>query len=119
MLIKTNQMKTLTPNNSGKKYLTEQCHKIKISDYLKQVKNNLKELLISSQLESEGLNIELITSRTNYSGLRFWFKCHRCERRVGILYKHPLSQKIGCRRCLNLKYRSRRYKGMIENKKFG
>jgi len=108
-------MKSLKPNNLGKKYLVEQARKIKISDYLRQVKNNLKELALTSQIENEGFDVELITSRTNYNGLRFWFKCPICSQRAGVLYKHPLKGNLGCRKCLNLEYRSRRYKGMVEN----
>jgi len=108
-------MKPLNPNNSGKKYLTDQCQSINISTYLRVIKEQLKELLIKSELEADGFNIELVISNTNYNGVRFWFKCPLCGKRVGKLYKHPISQIMGCRGCLGLEYRSRRYKGMVEN----
>ena len=108
-------MKSLKPNNLGKKYLVEQIQKVRISDYLKGAKGQLKQLIISSEIEADGFKIDLITSKTNYQGERYWFKCPICGQRAGILYKHPQTGNLGCRKCLNLEYRSRRYKGMIEN----
>ena len=107
--------KPLTTNNLGKRFLVEQCEKISITSYLKQAREKLKETLINSQLELEGLDIELTESKTNYNGIRLWFKCPICNRRVGVIYKHPVSQNLGCRECLVLVYRSNRYKGMVEN----
>lgn len=108
-------MKPLNPNDLGKKYLVEQCQSLDISKYLRGVKEQLKELAINSEIEADGLQIGLITSQTNYRGLRFWFKCPLCGYRAGKLYKHPTSHILGCRVCLNLEYRCRRYKGMVEN----
>jgi hypothetical protein len=109
-------METLNPNDLGKKYLVEECQKIRIEDFLRNYRGKLKKLVLASELEVLGLKIELTTSKTCYNGIRFWFKCPLCEKRVGILLKHPFSNKIGCRQCLNLEYRKRRYKGMIEGK---
>jgi len=108
-------MKPLSPNNLGKKYLVEQCRSINISDYLNKAKSELKECITNSQLESDGYEIELITSKTNFNGTRLWFKCPLCEERVGVLYKHPFNGNLGCRRCLNLEYKCRKYKGMVES----
>jgi hypothetical protein len=44
-----------------------------------------------------------------------WFKCPLCGSRVGVLFRHPAANTVGCRRCLKLEYRKRRYKGMVEN----
>jgi hypothetical protein len=71
---------------------------------------------MTSQLKMMGIDVELIAAETRFNGVRFWFKCPLCQRRVGVLFKHPLSQAIGCRLCLNLRYRKQRYKGMIEGK---
>ena len=62
-----------------------------------------------------GIDIELIATETKFNGMRFWFKCPQCERRVGVLFKHTITEIIGCRICLNLHYRKQRYKGMVEN----
>jgi len=109
-------MKILNPNDLGRKCLVEECQKIRIEDFLKTYRNKLKELVLASELEILGLKIELTTSKTCYNGIRFWFKCPLCKRRAGVLLKHPLTYEIGCRQCLNLEYRKRRYKGMIEGK---
>ena len=107
-------MKTLKPNDLGKKYLVEQCQKIQIKDFLKSYREQLKELILTSSLELLGLKIKLITSTTRYNGIRFWFECPLCKKRAGVIFKHPLSNKIGCRQCLNLEYKARQHKGMIE-----
>ena len=109
-------MKILNPNDLGRKCLVEECQKIRIEDFLKTYRNKLKELVLASELEILGLKIELTTSKTCYNGIRFWFKCPLCKRRAGVLLKHPFTYEIGCRQCLNLEYRKRRYKGMIEGK---
>jgi len=109
-------MKTLNPNDLGKTFLVEECSKIKIEDFLKQYRGKLKERILSSELEASGWNIELTTSQTHYNGMRLWFKCPLCTARVGVLFRHPLNNAIGCRKCLKLEYRKRRYKGMIESK---
>jgi len=107
-------MKTLTANDFGNKILVEDCQKIRIDDTLKSVKDKWKDLLLRAELEAAGINIDLTTSKTLYDGVRFWFKCPLCESRVGVIYQHPLDGSVGCRKCLNLDYSKRRYKGMIE-----
>ena len=106
--------KSLNPNNLG--LLVEECPKIQITDFIEKYKTKLKEALILSELEIMGLSVELTISKTHYGGIRFWFNCPLCGKRIGVLFKHPLTNVIGCRKCLNLEYRKRRYKGMIEGK---
>lgn len=108
-------MKTLTPNDLGRTFLVEECQKIKIEDFVSRCRNKLKVLIINSEIEALGLNLELTTSKTHYNGIRLWFKCPLCGLRVGALFKHPLTSTIGCRQCLKLEYRKARYKGMIES----
>ncbi len=107
-------MKSLSNNNSGKKLLTDQCEQIKISDVFKRVKTGYIRCLKEKMVVNGG-NISLKKSSVNNGGVRYWFACPLCGVRCGILYKSPLGENIGCRKCLNLDYRSRRYKGMIEN----
>lgn len=109
-------MKSLTPNNLGKTFLVEECSKIRVEDFLKQYRGKLKEHVLNSELEAYGWNIALTTSKTYYNGVRLWFKCPLCGLRVGVLFRHPLNSMVGCRKCLKLEYRKRRYKGMIESK---
>ena len=108
------KMKPLNPNDLGKKYLVEECQKIRIEDFLKSYRGKLKELVLNSEIDTLGFQINLATSKTCYNGLRFWFECPLCGMRAGVIFKHPLNNKIGCRDCLNLEYRKRRYKGMVE-----
>lgn len=101
-------------NDLGK-LLVEDCQKFLLNDFLKQYKLNLKELILQSKLELLDSNITLTYSKTGNEGTRFWFCCPTCNTRVGILYLRPFTKIIGCRKCLNLEYRKRRYKGMVES----
>jgi hypothetical protein len=107
-------MKSINPNNFGEKILVENCRSVNIRDILNSYKNKVKKLIIQSSIEAQGLKIKLTQSKTCFNGVRLWFECPICKRRVGILYHHPLNNKLGCRTCLNLDYRKRRYKGMLE-----
>ena len=110
-------MKILTPNNLGKnRFMVEDCWKIGIKDILDSYKPRIKEILLASRIELMEIEIDLMTSITNFNGTRYWFKCPICHLRAGNIYKHPLINMIGCRRCLNLDYKKQRYKGMIEEK---
>jgi len=109
-------MKTLNPNDLGKTFLVEECQKVRIEDFLKRYRGKLKEHILNSELEASGWHVELATSQTHYNGMRLWFRCPLCSSRVGVLFRHPLNSAIGCRKCLKLEYRKRRYKGMIESK---
>ena len=109
-------MKTMPPNDFGKKYLVEQCQEIRMADLVKRVKSKLKKALLQSEIEIEDLNVRLSDSSTGFGGTRFWFLCPLCSKRIEVLYRHPVSQILGCRKCLNLDYRKHRYSKMIENK---
>ena len=49
--------------------------------------------------------VRLSTTRPHLGGLRWWFHCPRCQRRIGKLYKPPESAEFRCRQCHNLTYR--------------
>jgi len=57
--------------------------------------------------------IPLITTRCNYGGDRYWFRCMAsrngvfCGRRVATLYKGGNCNYFACRHCYNLTYQSR------------
>lgn len=106
----------MTNNDFGNRLLIEDCQKVSVTDLLKDYKQQLKQTMLRSQFEMLNENILITTSRTGNGGLRFWFACPRCRRRIGVLLKHPLQQELGCRKCLGLQYKARRYKGMIETK---
>lgn len=50
--------------------------------------------------------IPLVTTRPYFGGLRRWFACPVCGRRVGKLYLPPGETYFGCRACHGLTYRS-------------
>lgn len=104
----------LTPYDLGNSQVTENCQKINIDNLVNKALNELKLRLIQSQIQALGIDIALTTSKTKFNGERIWFLCPNCEKRVGILYKHPSEQIIGCRICLGLKYKAQRFKGMTE-----
>lgn len=107
-------LKSMKYNNSGKKYLVENCSRVDIKQFLTGYKKKLRALILSSDIELMGCKIGITFTKTGNGGCRYWFVCPLCSSRVGVLFQHPLNQAIGCRKCLNLEYRSRRFKGMIE-----
>ena len=107
-------MKTMKPHDLGKTFLVEECQRISISPFTKRAKDRLKEVLIASEIETSGMKLELTTSIVGFGGKRYWFKCPMCQSRVGVVFIHPIDAQVGCRTCLGLEYRKRRYKGMME-----
>lgn len=94
--------------------MVENCQKLKISDFMKTCKVELKRLILDLEIQSMGVKIDLSTSKTSFDGVRFWFTCPECKKKIGVLFTHPVTEKVGCRKCLNLEYKKRRYKGMLE-----
>ena len=105
----------MSPNDLGEKVLVEDCRKITMQEYISRARLKLKEVLMSSELSVFDIPIEFTTSKTGFGGTRHWFACPICSRRVSVLFVHPANDLIGCRLCLNLEYRTRRFKGMVEN----
>jgi hypothetical protein len=104
----------LKPYDLGNSLVSENCHKIKVDDLVSVARQELKRRLVASQIEALGVEVSLTTSKTRFSGERIWFICPFCNLRRGTLYKHPTNQVLGCRVCLNLKYKKQRFKGMAE-----
>lgn len=52
----------------------------------------------------------LETTRPQYGGVRYWFRCPRCGRRRRVLYVYPSNgwKRFACRRCHGLRYYSHR-----------
>jgi hypothetical protein len=104
----------LTPYDLGNFSVTENCQKIKVDQLVNQVQKELKKRLLEAQISTFGIDISFTTTKTKFNGERIWFICPNCKKRVGDIYKHPMEDKVGCRVCLNLKYKKQRFKGMIE-----
>lgn len=69
--------------------------------------------LIYSVTDREGkrtdydYQVSLVTTPCNFGGVRYWFGCPSCGRRVGVLYLAPGDVYFRCRHCNNLSYHSR------------
>lgn len=108
-------MKTLSSNNLGQNFLVENCQRIDIKHFVNRYKSDLKRSVIEAEIRVFDRSVTLTTTTTHNGGCRFWYRCPNCDRRVGVLFKHPLQELIGCRLCLGLEYKKRRYKGMMES----
>lgn len=106
--------KALDPYDLGKINITDYCQKVNINELVKKLGVELKKRILESEIEALGIEVKLTTSNTRFEGKRLWFLCPICERRVGAIYKHPALKIVGCRTCLNLKYKKQRLKGMVE-----
>ncbi|MBI2410851.1 MAG: hypothetical protein HYV32_03090 [Candidatus Kerfeldbacteria bacterium] len=105
----------LRANDFGKnRILAEDCKKIRIEDVVKKTNRQLKAILLQANVSAIDVELELTTTILCSGGLRYWFKCPVCKKRIGVLFQHPIEQVIGCRTCLHLDYLKHRYKGMIE-----
>ena len=51
--------------------------------------------------------VDLVTTPCNLGGVRYWFICPECFKRVGGLYLAPGERYFKCRKCNNLTYHSR------------
>lgn len=107
----------INPYDLGKNNLVEDSQKIQIDDIVRRVNKEVKHQILQSQIEVMGLSINLSTSNTRFNGKRYWFVCPTCGRRVGVIFKHPLTFHVGCRTCLKIQYKQQRFKGMIEGEK--
>ena len=58
--------------------------------------------------------VSLITTPCNLGGVRYWFACPSCGRRVAVLYLAPGNVYFRCRNCNNLSYQSRNTSGLEE-----
>jgi len=59
------------------------------------------------QRRSIKLRVPFQSTRLHAGGLRWWFLCPACGRRVGKLHRPSDGQDFRCRHCLSLSYRSR------------
>jgi hypothetical protein len=69
---------------------------------------------LSGDVEQLDYWVELTSTPCTYGGLRWWFVCYGCERRVGVLYRPPREVYFRCRQCHGLLYRAQaRYGGSL------
>ena len=90
-------------------FSVEECGKIDINDLMAKIKELLRTELLQIELNGLQNNIKLASSKTGNGGMRYWFFCPKCNKRVGVLYRRPGSDSLVCRRCGNLQYSAARY----------
>lgn len=106
----------MIPNDYGKNILlAEESSVLSIKPLIKAINEQLKSALIQSEIECHGYQVEICESATGNGGKRYWFSCPLCSKRCGVLYKNPHNNALGCRKCLNVKYRKSVKKGMAED----
>jgi hypothetical protein len=108
-------MKMTRYNNYARKYLVGECQKIHIDLIVQAARKNIIPQLESGSAEIDGTRIAFTSKPLHHGGKRLWLLCPLCGLMVGVIYKHPVSGLVGCRHCLNLEYRCRVRKGMVEN----
>jgi hypothetical protein len=104
----------LTVNDLGTSQLVETSRRVEINDIVRKAMSDLKRQLISLEVSLNGSGVGLTTSITGGGGVRFWFLCPSCGKRVGTLFQKPNSNAVSCRKCNGLYYRKERYSKMIE-----
>lgn len=102
----------LNPNDLGKYFVAENCRKIRIEEYLRQARISLRKAIVEAQMTVNGHTVKLSQSKTHFGGIRLWFNCPECHQRRGVLYQHPFSANLACRKCMGIMYKQQRYKGM-------
>jgi hypothetical protein len=105
----------LKPSNSGTFFSLDVCEKFSIDSLIKEVNKSLKSALLDASLKINKIDVAITTTNTRFGGEKHWFLCPSCNKRRGVLYRHPVENTIRCRICMGLKYKNQRYKGMIEN----
>lgn len=104
------QNKSLLPYDlEESETVVEDCVGVSVSEVLNKYKKQLKQQLLSSVFEVDGVSVRLGTSKTQFGGVRYWFICPRCAKRKGKLLRAP-SGRVGCNSCLGVSYQSTRYK---------
>ena len=82
------------------------------------ITDELHVRLIYSVTDREGertdydYQVSLVTTPCNFGGVRYWFGCPHCGRRVAVLYLAPGDVYFRCRHCNNLSYHSRNRRGL-------
>lgn len=90
-------------------FAVEECGKIDINELMARIKELLKSELLKIEIGGLQNDIQLTSSKTGNGGMRYWFFCPQCNKRVGVLYRRPGSNSLACRRCGNLQYSAAKY----------
>ena len=104
----------MAPYDFGKSITVEDCQRISVYELIKQVGQST-DAVLGAAITVGCMTVRFTTTTTQFGGRRLWFLCPQCESGIGVLLAHPLTQAVGCRRCVEVEYRARRFKGMVEN----
>lgn len=102
----------MNPIDLGNYLVLENCHKVEVSHIIKEMEQQIRVMLRASQIEFEDQLIQLASTNTNFNGQRTWLVCPNCQTKRSVLYKHPISGTLECRKCMGITYSKQRYKGM-------
>lgn len=63
---------------------------------------------MSEDIRDMDYKIRLVTAHCKFGGIRYWFLCGHCKKRVGVLYLPVVrgAKWFACRKCYNITYRS-------------
>lgn len=79
---------------------------LSIKDYYKKLEGNQTHSLTMSyqyKCKAYRYDIELLKTRCNYGGYRYWWACPHCSKSVGVLYGAGL---YVCRHCIGANYQT-------------
>jgi hypothetical protein len=100
-------------NDYGRFSLHEFTSSLNVDDVIKALRTQFEQSLETNPVNIGDIQVTLSKSITGFGGHRYWFVCPSCSSRVARLYiEAPV---VACRHCLQVKYRSSRYKGMLED----
>lgn len=66
---------------------------------------------ITLDLKGHSISVQVIADRPHFGGVRLWFRCPQCDRRVLSIYQCPGQPVLGCRVCFRLVYGQQMRKG--------
>lgn len=75
------------------------CRKININDLVRKARQEFVKQFVKSDIDINGQEIKLATSKTRFGGQRSWFVCPKCERKKGVVIQ--TEKALTCRKCLN------------------
>lgn len=89
---------------------------ISVDDVVRSLRTQFEKSFLEHPVVIGDLQVSLSKSITGQGGHRYWFICPNCGSRVAKLYVDGTL--VACRYCLQIKYPSSRFKGMIEEQIF-
>ena len=98
---------------------TEDCERISVFEFKKQgcfrglTSQSKFSVTLTYNLKEKNIQdvIPLTYTPCHFGGIRWWFLCPSCKRRVGLLYKPYHKDYFRCRHCYDLTYLTRRIRG--------